>query len=128
MIDRSGTRCLTAGQDRTARLWSLPAAAPGMSNASAAAGISPAFMAGHPGGGPDAGGQNIIGTVALEMELSGRALSNPATGVCIVYGLGFELGCASTVTLLTAAASTANCHSPQLRGWSDWPAWYSEAS
>jgi hypothetical protein len=50
-------------------MWSLPAAAPGMSQSGAR---------GAPG--QDAGGLSIIGSVALELELTGHGLSSLGTG------------------------------------------------
>lgn len=71
-LDRGGSRCLTAGQDRAARLWSLPAAAPGMSQTGGL--MRQASM------GVDAASQGVVGSVALELELSGHGLSNLGTG------------------------------------------------
>ena len=68
---------MTAGQDRVARLWSLPAAAPGMSS-SGAGSVSP--LVSVRSGAADAGMQGVIGSVALELELTGHGLSNPNTG------------------------------------------------
>lgn len=68
-LDRGGSRALTAGEDRAARLWSLPAAAPGASQSGAAG-----------PGGQDAGGLGIVGSVALELELTGHGLSSLGTG------------------------------------------------
>jgi hypothetical protein len=68
-LDRGGSRALTAGEDRAARLWSLPAAAPGASQSGAA---GPA--------GQEGGGVSIIGSVALELELTGHGLSSLGTG------------------------------------------------
>lgn len=73
-LDRGGSRCMTAGKDRAARLWSLPAAAPGASFTGAAD-----QRMGSMSGGGDAGG-SIIGSVALEVEFTGHGLSNLNTG------------------------------------------------
>lgn len=81
VVDRGGSRCLTAGQDRAARLWSLPAAAPGLSHTGAAAG-SP-LMAGRMSGMGDAG--SLIGAIGLEMELTGHGLSNLNTGTAVQH-------------------------------------------
>jgi hypothetical protein len=35
-LDSSGCRCITGGQDRTAKLWSLPAGTPGMARSTSA--------------------------------------------------------------------------------------------
>jgi hypothetical protein len=72
---------MTAGTDRAARLWSLPAASPGASGPGA--GGLPGHM-GSIGGGGDAGGC-IIGSVALEVEFTGHGLSNLNTGA-IAFG------------------------------------------
>lgn len=89
-LDRGGSRCLTAGQDRAARLWSLPAAAPGMSQSG---GLM--RQGTLPSAGLDAAGQGVIGSVALELELSGHGLSNLGTGAPrLFWGLRVFLCCA----------------------------------
>lgn len=80
-MDSSGSRCITGGQDRTAKLWSLPAATPSVNRSTSL-----------PGGGAGAGSPlnpvlsasgSLIGTLQLEFEMAGHGLEHADTGAVL---------------------------------------------
>lgn len=74
-LDNAGNRALTAGKDRLARLWALPAALPGP-----AAGAGPRH-GGAASTGPSSPG--FVGGLALEADLAGHGFEHADTGAVL---------------------------------------------